>query len=70
MRRAVVYPPIRTRPLFRGGGGGGGSTCPTSTHPETEHHFNSSRACHEDTTQANLHGTGERLPSPRTTSSR
>ncbi|QQP50988.1 Hypothetical protein FKW44_012179 [Caligus rogercresseyi] len=62
MRRAVVYPPIRRRPLFRGGGG---STCPTSTHPETEHHFNSSRrACHEDTTQATLHGTGERLPSP------
>ncbi|QQP40037.1 Hypothetical protein FKW44_013945 [Caligus rogercresseyi] len=51
MRRAVVYPPIRHRPLFRGGGGG--ATCPTSTHPETEHHFNSSRRqCHEDTTQA------------------
>ncbi|QQP42253.1 Hypothetical protein FKW44_016862 [Caligus rogercresseyi] len=24
-------------------GEGGGSTCPTSTHTETEHHFNSSR---------------------------
>ncbi|QQP36804.1 Hypothetical protein FKW44_022004 [Caligus rogercresseyi] len=46
MRHAVVYPPIRRRPQFRGGGGG--STCPTSTHPETEHHFNTSRrACHE-----------------------
>ncbi|QQP40375.1 Hypothetical protein FKW44_014393 [Caligus rogercresseyi] len=45
--------------------GGGGSTCPTSSHTETEHHFNSSRrACHEDTTQATLHGPGERLPSP------
>ncbi|QQP38805.1 Hypothetical protein FKW44_009340 [Caligus rogercresseyi] len=63
MIRAVICPPIRRRPLFRGGGGG--STCPTSTHTETEHHFNSSRrACHEDTTQATLHGPGERLPSP------
>ncbi|QQP55829.1 Hypothetical protein FKW44_000283 [Caligus rogercresseyi] len=28
MRRAVVYPPIRRRPLFRGGGGG-----PPALHP-------------------------------------
>ncbi|QQP58169.1 Hypothetical protein FKW44_003399 [Caligus rogercresseyi] len=35
MRRAVVYPPIRRRPLFRGGGG---STCPSSTHPEAAGH--------------------------------
>ncbi|QQP34664.1 Hypothetical protein FKW44_022627 [Caligus rogercresseyi] len=61
MKRAVVCPPIHRRPLS----GGGGVHCPTSSHTETEHHFNSSRrACHEDTTQATLHGPGERLPSP------
>ncbi|QQP31436.1 Hypothetical protein FKW44_025045 [Caligus rogercresseyi] len=59
MRRTVVYPPIRRRPLFRGGGG---VYLPYITHPETEHHFNSSRWACMRYTHANLHGTGDRTP--------
>ncbi|QQP40033.1 Hypothetical protein FKW44_013939 [Caligus rogercresseyi] len=61
MRRAVSA--HRSAAVLYSGGGGGAPTL----HPTIlkEHHFNCShRACHEDTTQATLHGPGERLPSP------
>ncbi|QQP36809.1 Hypothetical protein FKW44_022011 [Caligus rogercresseyi] len=59
MRRAVVYPPIPAVSFP------GGSTCPTSTLlKQSTISTVAAGACHEDTTQATLHRTGERLPSP------
>ncbi|QQP35850.1 Hypothetical protein FKW44_020775 [Caligus rogercresseyi] len=63
MRRAVVYPQSAAV-LYSGGGGGS-----TALHPLILKQSTISTvaaACHEDTTQANLHGTGRDSHPPHT----